>query len=99
MTDALTSVWTGLAGMLIGAAFFGGLWWTVRRALGAKHAGLWFLGSRLARATFALFGFFFVADHHPERLLPCLIGFSLGALMVTILTRHAGALIARGRTV
>ncbi len=29
------------AGMLLGALFFGGLWWTVRRGLTAGNPALW----------------------------------------------------------
>ena len=78
-----------LAGVLLGAMFFGGLWWTVRRAPSSKRAALWFFGSLLLRTSIALAGFYFVAGGHWERLLVCLLGFVMARLIVTRLTRAA----------
>ena len=50
-----------VAGVLLGAFFFGGLWWTVRKGLSSKRAALWFLGSMLLRMSVALTGFYFVS--------------------------------------
>jgi len=36
-------------GMVLGALFFGGLWWTVRRGLTAANPALWFGLSALTR--------------------------------------------------
>ena len=44
MSDAAMLALAGCAGMLLGAAFFGGLWWTVRRGAfrrNAPHFGFW----------------------------------------------------------
>ena len=38
-----------LAGLVLGAIFFGGLWWTVRKGLSSQQPALWFLGSMLLR--------------------------------------------------
>ena len=51
--------WIGLflalaAGLLLGAMFFGGLWWTVRRAVSSGCPALWFAGSLLLRLGLAL---------------------------------------------
>jgi F1F0 ATPase subunit 2 len=49
MSDVVTFLLATGAGGVLGGLFFGGLWWTVRRALASKHAALWFLSSLLLR--------------------------------------------------
>ena len=78
------------AGMLLGAVFFGGLWWTVRKGISSEQPALWFFGSLLLRMSITLAGFYFVSGGHWERLLLCLIGFVMARLMVTWLTRSPG---------
>ena len=60
MNEFLILVVALVAGLLLGAVFFGGLWWTVRNGVSSKHAALWFLGSMLLRMGIVLFGFYFV---------------------------------------
>jgi F1F0 ATPase subunit 2 len=78
-----------LTGVLLGAMFFGGLWWTVRKGATSNGRRLWFFGSLLLRTGITLAGFYFVAGGHWERLLACLLGFVLARLIVTRLTRAA----------
>ncbi len=47
MTDTLTLVLAGVAGLGLGAVFFGGLWWTLRKSLKSPRPALWLLGSLL----------------------------------------------------
>jgi F1F0 ATPase subunit 2 len=75
------------AGLLLGAAFFGGLWWTVIRAVSSKRPALWFLGSKLLRMGVALGGFYLVGGGRWERWLLCLLGFVLARLVTWWLTR------------
>ena len=75
-----------VAGVLLGALFFGGLWWTVRKGISSKRPGLWFMGSLLLRTSIVLAGFYFVSAAHWERLPACLIGFVIARLIVTRLT-------------
>ena len=56
------------AGLVLGAFFFGGLWWTVRKGVSSKQPALWFFGSMLLRMSIALAGFYFVGGGHWERL-------------------------------
>ncbi|NQV25568.1 MAG: ATP synthase subunit I [Rhodopirellula sp.] len=84
-TFTLLSAWT--AGVLLGAVFFGGLWWTVRKGLSSKHPALWFLGSLLLRTGMTATGFVVVASGHWERLLVCLLGFIMARLIVVRLTQ------------
>jgi F1F0 ATPase subunit 2 len=89
MTETLLLVLACLAGCLIGILFFGGLWWTLRRALWSRVPAPWFIGSLLVRMTLALAGFYLVSDHRWERSLACLMGFIVARLMVMRCTRPA----------
>ena len=90
MNESLTLVLAWLAGVVLGAIFFGGLWWTVRKGVSSKQPALWFFGSLLLRMSIALAGFYFVSGGHWERLLLCLLGFVMARLVVTWLTRPSG---------
>jgi F1F0 ATPase subunit 2 len=89
MNETLSLVLALVTGVLLGAIFFGGLWWTVSRGLSSKRPALWFFGSLLLRTSIALAGFYFIARVHWERLLLCLLGFVIARLIVTRLTRAA----------
>ena len=90
MNETLTLVTALVAGGVLGAMFFGGLWWTVQKGVSSKRSALWFFGSLLLRTSIALAGFYFIARGHWERLLLCLLGFVMARLIVTRLTRDAG---------
>lgn len=75
-----------VAGILLGAFFFGGLWWTVRRGVTAKNPALWFTGSSVLRTCVVLAGFYFVAHGDWKRLLFCLLGFVIARFIVVRLT-------------
>jgi len=90
MNEPLSLAFAMSAGVLLGAMFYGGLWWTVRRGVSSKRVVLWFLGSLLLRMGVALAGFYFVAGGHWERLLLCLLGFAMARIAVTRLTRPPG---------
>ena len=89
MNEALSLVLAWMTGVLLGAVFFGGLWWTVRRGLSSKRPVFWFLGSLLLRTSIILAGFYVVSGGHWERLLACLFGFVIARFIVTRLTRAA----------
>ncbi len=76
-----------VAGLSLGAFFFGGLWWSVRQGVASKHPALWFLGSALVRMSLVPAGFYFVGREQWERLLLCLLGFVIARLLVMRLTR------------
>jgi len=78
-----------LAGGALGAFFFGGLWWTVRRGLAANQPALWMLSSALLRVGVALAGFYGVAGGDWRRLVACLIGFLVARQITLRLTREA----------
>lgn len=83
MSEWLMSALTLAAGLLLGAIFFGGLWWTVRKGVSSKRPALLFLGSLLVRTGIVVTGFFLVSDGHWQRLLTCLLGFAIARFIVT----------------
>lgn len=77
----------GAVGLVLGAVFFGGLWWTVRKGISSSRPALWFLGSLLLRTGIVLAGFYFVGGNQWQRLLACLLGFVIARFLVIRLTR------------
>ena len=77
-------------GIFLGALFFGGLWWTVRRGLTAANPALWFGVSALARMAIILSGLYYVARTGWPSLLACLCGLLIARAATTRLTRVTG---------
>ena len=87
MPEPMIWILAVLAGVGLGAIFFGGLWWTVRKGVASRQPALWFLGSLLLRMAIAVAGFALVGAGDWRRLLLCLAGFVIGRIVVTRLTR------------
>ena len=87
MNEALVLFPAMAAGLLLGAFFFGGLWWTVKRGVSSPRPALWFFSSMLLRMSLTLPGFYFVGGEDWRRWLLCLLGFVLARLAVKWLTR------------
>lgn len=87
MNEPLPLLLASAVGLLLGAIFFGGLWWTVRKGLSSRQPALWFFGSMLLRMGIALAGFYFVGRGDWRRLIACLLGFVVARFVVTWLTR------------
>ena len=86
MNETLTLVLALLTGLVLGAMFFGGLWWTVQKVVSSTRSTLWLLGSLLLRTSIALAGFYLIARGHWKRLLVCLLGFIIARFIITRLT-------------
>ena len=89
MTDAVPTLLAVLAGAGLGAIYFGGLWWTVRRASTFRRPAVSMLASVLVRMSMALGGFYLVAGDSWQRLLLCLLGFLVGRAAVSRQVRAA----------
>src|ERR1019366_5345587 len=76
-----------MAGFLLGAIFFGGFWWMVRKGISSKSPALWFLGSILLRMSIVLGGFYFIGRGDWLRLVVCLLGFIIARIIVMRLNR------------
>jgi F1F0 ATPase subunit 2 len=87
MNETVLLVVAGSTGVVLGAVFFGGLWWTVRKGISSPRPALWFVGSMLLRTGIVLAGFYFVGGGQWERLLACLLGFVIARFVVMRLTR------------
>jgi F1F0 ATPase subunit 2 len=87
MSESLPLALAWVAGLLLGAMYFGGLWWTVRRGVSSAHPARLFLGSLLIRAGVALAGFYLVGRGHWERMALCLVAFIVARETVKALTR------------
>jgi len=89
--ETLTLILVLATGIFLGAIFFGGLWWTIRKGVLSKHPVLWFFGSLLLRTGIVLTGFYFIAHGHWERIFLCLLGFVTARVIVMWLTRKRSA--------
>ncbi len=90
MSEPLTLMLPLMAGLLLGAVFFGGLWWTVRRGLESKSPAAWFFCSLWLRTIMVIAGFYFVSQADWRRLVACLAGFLIVRLSMAWLTRAPG---------
>jgi F1F0 ATPase subunit 2 len=79
-----------LGGASLGALFFGGLRWTIRRGLCSKNPAVWFLGSLILRMSLTVAGFYFISQGGWRNLLACLLGFLAARTRMTWRT-HPGA--------
>jgi len=70
------------AGLLLGAFFFIGLWWTVIKGVASQRPALWFFGSMLLRMSITLAGFYLVGRESWQRWLLCLLGFVVARVVV-----------------
>ena len=87
MNEALSLASALIVGVLLGAIFFGGLWWTVRQGVLSKQPVLWFFSSLLLRMCIVLLGFYFIFGDDWQRLLAGLFGLIIARIIVTRLTR------------
>jgi F1F0 ATPase subunit 2 len=94
MNDFVSLVVVLFAGGVLGAFFYGGLWWTVRRGLASKRAAAWFFGSLLIRTGAVLLGFYVVLGDQWPRWVAGMLGFLLARLVVMRFTRTVDPLPA-----
>jgi F1F0 ATPase subunit 2 len=73
-------------GIILGAIFFGGLWWTVKKMQTVKRPALWFIVSFLARAMITLSGFYWVGEGEWLRLMLCILGFIVARFVIILMT-------------
>lgn len=91
MNDYLRWGLAFLLGLLLGAVFFGGLWWTVRKSIRSSRPAFLFLGSFLLRTGMVLAGFYVIGDGDVLRFMTCLLGFAVARGIVSRLTRPPAA--------
>ncbi len=99
MNDVLAPMLAGVAGGLLGLLFFGGLWWTLRRALDSPRPALWVGGSLLLRMACVAAGFVLVSAGDWRRLLSCLLGFWCARWLIVRLSARSPAQPSRASRV
>jgi F1F0 ATPase subunit 2 len=91
MNENLYMIAALFAGILIGAIFFGGLWFTLKKCVSSKNPALWILGSFFARTGITLCGFYFISNGNWRRLIVCLFGFIIARLLSNRFLTYAKA--------
>ncbi|MBW8831968.1 MAG: ATP synthase subunit I [Burkholderiales bacterium] len=92
--ETWTWLLAGLAGAALGAFFFGGLWWTVRRTLQSGRSLALHFGGFLLRMAVTLAGFYLVGAGQWQRLAACLAGFIVARALVLRVTRSTALAVA-----
>jgi F1F0 ATPase subunit 2 len=85
------------AGAALGAFYFLGLWWTIRRLPIVRVPALWTTVSFVVRSGIVLAGFYLVMAGRWENLLACLAGFTLIRLWLVRRLSPASVKIRPGR--
>lgn len=75
MTAGVPTIAAPPAGFLLGLAFFGGLWFTVRALPTSRFPVLLTIASFWARTALAVAGFLLVTGRRWENAILCLAGF------------------------
>lgn len=89
-SDVIGMILAFPAGVLLGMAFFGGLWWTIRRGLSSPHPARWFLSGFLVRMIFLLAALYYLSEGAWVRLIILLAGILLGRIIVLRWTKSRG---------
>jgi len=70
-----------LAGLALGAFFYGSLWWSVRQIVASTRPALVQLASFVTRMAVTLLGFHLVGGADAARIVACLAGFVIARLV------------------
>ena len=87
MSEILYMILAFIAGLALGTLFFGGLWFTVKKAVTAKIPAIWFFVSLLFRLSITLIGFYYISQGSWQRLLICVFGFVAARFIVIHFTK------------
>lgn len=88
MSDILGLVLAAAGGLIIGAIYFAGLWWTLRKTLGTDASVALLPLSLFIRVAICLSGFYLIGAGDPARILACLAGFIAARFILIRLTRQ-----------
>lgn len=87
MSEVLYMILSCITGLMLGAIFFGGLWFTVKKIVNARMPALWVLSSFVFRAGITLLGFYYISLGNWHRLLICVFGFIVARFVVIYFTK------------
>ncbi|ERM82257.1 hypothetical protein P872_18920 [Rhodonellum psychrophilum GCM71 = DSM 17998] len=82
MDEIINFAWGFIGGWVLGIFFFGGLWWTVNKAIAAKKPGFWFIGSFLVRTSITVFGFYYLSQGSWQTVLFGILGFLIARHLI-----------------
>lgn len=79
-----------MAGLLLGAFYFGGLWWTVRRMLCVRRPSYLYFGSLIVRLGAVLAAFYALLINYAWPILVAsLVGFVVARIALVRSLRHS----------
>lgn len=87
MNETAQFIFITAAGFVLGALFFGGLWFTVKKSVSAKNPAWWIFGSLIVRMAIALLGFYYMSQFGWQAMLLGLFGFITARFMVMFFTK------------
>ncbi len=87
MNNTLNMIVALVSGLALGLLFFGGLWFTVRKAVGSTKPAIIIFGSFVTRMGIVLIGFYFISADNWRRLVVALAGFIIARLLVIYFTK------------
>ena len=94
MNDILQIMIVFMAGIALGTLFFGGLWFTLRKAVASKKVWLLISVSFFVRTGIVLVGFYFIGAGNLQKLLLILLGFITARFLVLYFTKNIEAKLA-----
>ena len=95
MNDALALTIAASAGALLGAFFFGGLWWTVKKGVSSDKPMLLFFASLVIRTAVVLGGFYLALQWGAHRFIACVAGFIAAHMAANIMLFPSGKIKAK----
>lgn len=87
MSDIVYMILAFIAGLAFGVFFFGGLWFTVKKAFLTKTPAIWFFSSFFLRIGLVTIGFYFIVQEGWKPLIICVFGFMIARIWVTHFTK------------
>jgi len=87
MNETLFMILAFIAGLVLGIFFFGGLWFTVKKAVTAKTPSIWFFLSFFLRVSIVMFGFYYISPGGLQPLIVSVLGFIVARFVVTHFTK------------
>ncbi len=80
--NALALLLRLLGGLAVGLFFYGGLWFTVKQLATSRYRALLLVASFGIRTLVVVSGFLLLVEKRWDYALACLIGFTMGRLLV-----------------
>lgn len=87
MNEIIYMVFVFTAGVFLGILFFGGLWFTVKKAVTSKRPALWLIGSFIIRVSSTLVGFYYLSQGSWKNLLISVLGFIIARSIIIYFTK------------